>query len=134
MVAVCEKYGQEDNLVFSTDPTPALSKTKYMFFCGSTGDVKYPEPVRFDVKDLSWVEPDHLGDTLHQSVTMEMDSIEQEPNSSRKLLMSENSSHLPNQSSSSRWLRFSAVMDMAACSGSYSLTKPNSSSKAGTLL
>ena len=75
MVAVCEKYGQEHNLVFSTDPTPALSKTKCMFFCGRTGNVKYPDPVQLDGKDLPWVEhSDHLGHTLHQSVTMEMDS------------------------------------------------------------
>ena len=75
MVAVCEKYGQEHNLVFSTDPTPALSKTKCMFFCGLTGNVKYPDPVQLDGKDLPWVEhADHLGHTLHQSVTMEMDS------------------------------------------------------------
>ena len=70
-----EKYGQEHNIVFSTDPTPALSKTKCMFFCGRTGNVKYPDPVQLDGKDLPWVEhADHLGHTLHQSVTMEMDS------------------------------------------------------------
>ena len=69
MVAICEKYGQEHNLVFSTDPKPALSKTKY------TVKVKYPDTVQLDGKDLFWVEhADHLGHTLHQSVTMEMDS------------------------------------------------------------
>jgi hypothetical protein len=46
-----------------------------MFFCGRTGNVKYPAPVKLDGKDLPWVEhAEHLGHTLHQSVTMEMDS------------------------------------------------------------
>ena len=74
MVSVCEKYGRDQNLVFSTDPVPAKSKTKCMFFCGRTGDVRYPEPVKLEGKDLPWVEhAEHLGHTLHQSVTMEMD-------------------------------------------------------------
>ena len=74
MVSVCEKYGQDHNLVFSTDPVPAKSKTKCMFFCGRTGDVRYPAPVKLEGKDLPWVEhAEHLGHTLHQSVTMEMD-------------------------------------------------------------
>jgi hypothetical protein len=75
MVSVCERYGQDHNLVFSTDPIPAKSKTKCLFFCGRTGNVKYPAPVKLDGKDLPWVEhAEYLGHTLHQSVTMEMDS------------------------------------------------------------
>ena len=74
MVQVCEVYGTAHNLVFSTDPVPARSKTKCMFFCGRTGNVKYPAPIKLDGKDLPWVEQaDHLGQTLHQSVTMEKD-------------------------------------------------------------
>ena len=34
MVRVCEEYGKEHNMVFSTDPVPSASKTKCMFFCG----------------------------------------------------------------------------------------------------
>ena len=34
MVVVCERYGVEHNLVFSTDPVPKLSKTKCIYFCG----------------------------------------------------------------------------------------------------
>ena len=34
MVKVCEVYGQQHNMVFSTDPVPGLSKTKCMYFCG----------------------------------------------------------------------------------------------------
>ena len=74
MVAVCERYGKEHNLVFSTDPVPAKSKTKCMYFCGRNGSVKYPAPVQLDGEDLPWVEhAEHLGHTLHQSVTMEKD-------------------------------------------------------------
>ena len=45
MLVVCERYGVEHNLVFSTDPVPKLSKTKCMYFCGRNGDVKYPAPL-----------------------------------------------------------------------------------------
>ena len=54
MVRVCEEYGQSHNMVFSTDPVPALSKTKCMFFCGKTNGVQYPDPVYLDGKVLPW--------------------------------------------------------------------------------
>ena len=74
MVTVCERYGNEHNLVFSTDPVPKLSKTKCMYFCGRANKVKYPAPVQLDGKDLPWVEhAEHLGHTLHQSVAMDKD-------------------------------------------------------------
>ena len=34
MVKICEEYGIEHNLLFSTDPDPNRSKTKCMYFCG----------------------------------------------------------------------------------------------------
>ena len=65
MVKICQEYGEEHNLVFSTDPVPALSKTKCLYFCGRAGRVKYPEPVQLDGKDFPWVEiADHLGQKL----------------------------------------------------------------------
>ena len=74
MLNVCQSYAVEHNLVFSTDPVPALSKTKCIFFCGRSGRVKYPDPVQLDGKNLPWVEQaDHLGHTLHQLVNMEKD-------------------------------------------------------------
>jgi hypothetical protein len=74
MLAICERYGKEHNLVFSTDPVPKLSKTKCMYFCGRTNNVKYPAPVQLYGEDLPWVEyADHLGHTLDQSVTMDRD-------------------------------------------------------------
>ena len=74
MVQVCQKYGEDHNLVFSTDPVPSLSKTKCVYFCGRPGKVMYPDPVQLDGKDLPWVESaDHLGHTLHQMTSMEKD-------------------------------------------------------------
>ena len=74
MVHVCQSYAGEHNLIFSTDPVPALSKTKCIFFCGRPGKVKYPEPVKLDGQDLPWVESAvHLGHTLHQITNMEKD-------------------------------------------------------------
>ena len=74
MVKICQEYGEEHNLVFSTDPVPALSKTKCLYFCGRAGRVKYPEPVQLDGKDLPWVETaDHLGHKLYQKTSMEKD-------------------------------------------------------------
>ena len=74
MLDICQLYAQDHNLVFSTDPVPAKSKTKCVYFCGRQGKVKYPDPVQLDGKDLPWVESaDHLGHTLHQAVSMEKD-------------------------------------------------------------
>ena len=74
MVKVCEEYGQQHNMVFSTDPVPALSKTKCMFFCGKPNGVKYPDPVCLDGKVLPWVTSAvHLGQTLNQTGNMDQD-------------------------------------------------------------
>ena len=75
MLQICEDYAHEHNLVFSTDPVPAKSKTKCMYFCGRQGRrVKYPEPLKLDGDALPWVEvADHLGHTLHQMCTMDND-------------------------------------------------------------
>ena len=74
MVKVCEVYGQQHNMVFSTDPVPALSKTKCMYFCGKLHGVKYPDPVYLDGKILPWVvTAEHLGHTLSQSGSMDKD-------------------------------------------------------------
>jgi hypothetical protein len=75
MVKVCQQYGEKHNLIFSTDPSPAKSKTKCLYFCGRLNNVVYPSPVQLDGKDLPWVvTADHLGHTLHQLVTMDQDA------------------------------------------------------------
>ena len=74
MVRVCEEYGKEHNMVFSTDPVQTLSKTKCMFFCGNLNNVSYPDSIYLDGKALPWVvTAEHLGHTLHQSGSMEHD-------------------------------------------------------------
>ena len=77
MLEVCEAYASEHNLVFSTDPEPAKSKTKCMYFCGRLGGrVMLPAPLYLDGKALPWVDTaDHLGHTLHQTVTMDKDCL-----------------------------------------------------------
>ena len=42
MVQVCQNYGEEHNLVFSTDTLQSLSKTKCVYFCGRPGNAMYP--------------------------------------------------------------------------------------------
>ena len=74
MVTMCEQYGAEFNLQFSTDPNPSKSKTKSVLFCGRN-TCEYPLPVKLDGKDLPWVDRvDHLGHILHQSLSMELDA------------------------------------------------------------
>ena len=77
MIKVCETYGAEHNLVFSTDPDPKKSKTKCMYFtrkCQTS--VVYPTPVKLDGKNLPWVQrADHLGHVLHQDGSMAADGV-----------------------------------------------------------
>ena len=57
MVAVCEDYGDEMNLEFSTDPVPAKSKTKCILFSGPSRRISsYPEAIKLKGKELPWVE------------------------------------------------------------------------------
>ena len=73
MVTVCEKYAEEFNITFSTDPDPRKSKTKCVLFCGKNNPV-YPDPVKLDGKYLPWVPKiEHLGHVLHQSLSMSSD-------------------------------------------------------------
>ena len=75
MVAICEDYGKEHNLVFSTDPDPAKSKTKCVYFSGQGNKTDYPPPIVLDGEELPWVSKvDHLGHVLQQSLSMEADA------------------------------------------------------------
>ena len=73
-VKICEVYGSENNLVFSTDPNPNRSKTKCILFSGNSSRVRNPDPVMLDGKDLPWVEKcEHLGHVFSQSLSMKSD-------------------------------------------------------------
>ena len=74
MLDICDAYASDHNLIFSTDPVPARSKTKCIYFCGRPGQVTYPQPVQLGGKDLPWVESaDHLGHCISQMTNMEKD-------------------------------------------------------------
>ena len=74
MVTICESFGKEHNLIFSTDHNPAKSKTKCVMFCGNNSS-NYPVPVLLDGKQLPWVQKaEHLGHIFDQNLSMESDS------------------------------------------------------------
>ena len=74
MVKVCQRYGEKHNMIFSTDPVPARSKTKCIYFDGNNQVHQHPAPVLLEGRELPWVESAlHLGHTLHQSGSMEKD-------------------------------------------------------------
>ena len=73
MLYLCESFAQSHNLQYSTNPIPALSKSKCIFMCGSQETV-YPEALTLFGQSLPWVEHGtHLGHELHQSCRMDMD-------------------------------------------------------------
>ena len=59
---------------FSTDPVPSKSKSKCLFMCGKSTNVKYPAKLQLNGKDLPWVPTaTHLGHELHQNCNMDHD-------------------------------------------------------------
>ena len=67
MLNICELYAQCHNLQYSTNPVPALSKSKCIFMCGSTDKV-YPKALTLFGMPLPWVEHGtHPGHEFHQS-------------------------------------------------------------------
>ena len=74
MLEKCEKYAEDHNLIFSTDPNPRKSKTKCVFMTGTMKNVTYPVNLRLYNQDLPWVETaTHLGHELHQLCDMSYD-------------------------------------------------------------
>ena len=75
MVAICEEYGKDHNLVFSTDPNPRKSKTKCIQFSPGRRNIVNPPPIILDGKELPWVtQVDHLGHILQENLSMEADA------------------------------------------------------------
>jgi hypothetical protein len=57
------------NLVFSTDPNPEESKTKCIFVCVRSRNLRKPAPLLLDGKVLPWVESAaHRGNVNHESM------------------------------------------------------------------
>ena len=73
MLTACEEFGTSNNLMFSTDPNPAKSKTKCVFLCGKK---KRDKPLRLRLygDKLPWVKTaTHLGNELCEDGTMDTD-------------------------------------------------------------
>ena len=75
MLECCEQYALEHNLEFSTDPNPAKSKSKCIYFSGNLKKLSLPDNLQLLGQELPWVErADHLGHVLHQSCTLDHDA------------------------------------------------------------
>ena len=67
MLKVCEQFANESNIIFSTDPNPAKSKSKMIYMCGSNTKLTKPAPLELCGKELPWVSSaHHLGHLLHE--------------------------------------------------------------------
>ena len=76
MLKECEKFAEESNITFSTDPNPQQSKSKLIFMCGSNGKLTKREPISLCGSPLPWVaSASHLGHTLHESGLMDSDIL-----------------------------------------------------------
>ena len=73
MVKICENFAKEHNIVFSTSQNVKQSKTKCIAFGGKA--VSDLPPIKLDGMSLPWVdEVEHLGHTLHKSLSMSYDA------------------------------------------------------------
>ena len=74
MLDKCEQYASDHNILFSTDPDPAKSKTKCIFVCGAQKKLAKPAPLSLCGRELPWVSSaTHLGHELSETGTMEQD-------------------------------------------------------------
>ena len=73
MMSICEDYANRHNLVFSTHPSPAKSKTKCLLFRLDHRE-DTPVPILLNGLPLPWVEhATHLGHEFHTSGAQDMD-------------------------------------------------------------
>ena len=72
---VCEQWGREYSITFSTDEDPKKSKTKVMLVEGSRKMTTSPQPLTLYGRVLPFVDTiDHLGHTLSSDGTMEKET------------------------------------------------------------
>ena len=75
MLETCQQYALQHNLQFSTDPDPAKSKSKCIYFTGRARNVILPDPLQLFGEELPWVDSAlHLGHTLSKDCTMDQDA------------------------------------------------------------
>ena len=72
MVSLCEAHANDNDLIFSTDPSPSKSETNCMAFPhGASAGMR---SVQLNGHDQPWVDRAvHIGDTLHVSGKMHQD-------------------------------------------------------------
>ena len=76
MLNTVEDFARRNNISFSTDPDPSKSKSKCIFVVGKKHGLRKPSPLMLCGHQLPWVESAvHLGHVLHQSGTMEHDTV-----------------------------------------------------------
>jgi hypothetical protein len=78
MLQTCEIFTAENNIKFSTNEDPKMSKSKALYVVGPRGAaLARPLPLQLCGRPLPWVErSDHLGHALHQDGTMAQDAKE----------------------------------------------------------
>ena len=77
MVDICERHATENDLIFSTDPDPKISKTVCIAF-NSNEDSDSLAIITLNGDPLPWKESvKHIGTTLIRNGTMEQDCKEQ---------------------------------------------------------
>ena len=75
MLREVELFAQESNILFSTDPDPAKSKSKLIFVCGRQPGLAKPAPLLLCGRQLPWVSTaSHLGHELHETGEMTHDA------------------------------------------------------------
>ena len=75
MLFEIEKFAEESNIVFSTDPIPSKSKTKCLYVVGNKKRMSKPAPLRLCGRELPFVKQvEHLGNTLTEEGTMDQDT------------------------------------------------------------
>ena len=74
MLDELENFAMENNIQFSTDPTPQKSKSKCIFMIGNRKNLVKPPELKLCGRSLPWVErATHLGHELHESGQMDVD-------------------------------------------------------------
>ena len=75
MLEISEKYAKKLNLVFSTDPNPAKSKSKSIYMTGpGLHNLPKPVPLKLYGQDQPWVShATHLGHEVHEDANLDFD-------------------------------------------------------------
>ena len=77
LLSLCEKFAEENNIMFSTHNDPAKSRSKAMFMTGRISQDSLPSPLILCGKKLPWVSRcQHLGHTFTSDGSLDQDCKE----------------------------------------------------------